>query len=68
LLHANRFQHPNADQLIDELFNIAHAALQQLKSAQLICITLGTAWIYKHLPTDSFVGNCHKLPQQDFQK
>jgi lysophospholipase L1-like esterase len=40
----------------------------QIKAATHIIITLGTSWVYKHLETDQIVANCHKLPQQQFEK
>ncbi len=33
-----------------------------------IIITLGTAWVYRHIETDCIVANCHKLPQNQFKK
>ncbi len=33
-----------------------------------IFITLGTAWVYRHLNTDNIVANCHKVTQKEFQK
>ena len=33
-----------------------------------IFITLGTAWVYRLLTTDNIVANCHKVPQNQFQK
>ena len=39
-----------------------------LTSANVVIITLGTAWYYRHLETSQAVANCHKLPQQDFEK
>lgn len=68
LLHANRFQQTTKLELINQIFEASHCAYQQAIKADLICVTLGTAWIYHHTPTQQFVGNCHKLPQQDFTK
>ncbi|MFM7639299.1 MAG: GSCFA domain-containing protein [Bacteroidota bacterium] len=68
LQHANRFQNTQPAQLLEEIYTIAQQAYINIKQAQLIGITLGTAWIYEHLPTQQFVGNCHKLPQQEFRK
>jgi hypothetical protein len=31
-------------------------------------LTLGTATVYYHTPTQQFVGNCHKLPNKQFEK
>jgi hypothetical protein len=39
-----------------------------LEKASHIFITLGTAWVYKHLDTDKLVSNCHKIPQTSFEK
>lgn len=68
LLHANRFQKNTETELRNQVFEASHCAYNQASKADLICVTLGTAWIYRHIPTQQFVGNCHKLPQQDFIK
>lgn len=39
-----------------------------LGSCQYAIITLGTAFIYRHKSTNSFVGNNHKLSGQEFEK
>ncbi|QDO92736.1 GSCFA domain-containing protein [Formosa sediminum] len=39
-----------------------------LKTASHIIITLGTAWVYKHLESCVTVANCHKVPQKAFKK
>ena len=31
-------------------------------------VTLGTAWVYEHLPSGNIVANCHKQPQTLFKK
>lgn len=41
---------------------------QQLIEASHLFVTLGTAWVYKHLERDEVVANCHKVPQQAFTK
>ena len=33
-----------------------------------IFITLGTAWVYRHMQLDKVVANCHKVSQKEFQK
>lgn len=68
LQHANRFQNPNSQALEAMIYTTAQQALLNIQSCDLICITLGTAWLYQHILTDNGVGNCHKLPQQDFKK
>lgn len=39
-----------------------------LQSATHLLITLGTAWVYRHLESGEVVANCHKIPQKAFQK
>ncbi len=39
-----------------------------LTEASFLIITLGTAWVYEHLPTGTIVANCHKQPQIIFKK
>jgi hypothetical protein len=41
---------------------------RQLKASSHLFITFGTAFIFRHLPTDARVANCHKIPQQQFKK
>lgn len=41
---------------------------EALKATTHIFITLGTAWVYRHIKTNTIVGNCHKIPQAAFKK
>ncbi|SNR75455.1 GSCFA family protein [Maribacter sedimenticola] len=56
----------------EQLLYRLNAGLSQLRnymrSATHICITLGTAWVYRHKDSERVVANCHKVPQTKFQK
>jgi len=56
----------------DELLRVLNTQIQItnsfLKKASHISITLGTTWVYRFIETDSYVANCHKIPQKRFQK
>ncbi len=39
-----------------------------LKSAQVVFVTLGSAWVYEWKETGQIVANCHKKPQNIFNK
>lgn len=39
-----------------------------LRAATHVVITLGTAWAYRYRDTGALVANCHKVPQQSFEK
>ncbi len=46
-----------------------HQSKQQLQSPKpVLIITLGTAWIYRHLASNRIVSNCHKQDLKAFQK
>ena len=42
--------------------------IDQLKKADHLILTFGTAWVYRHLKSGSIVANCHKIPQANFSK
>jgi hypothetical protein len=49
--------------------NNKHAHLHaQLKAAQALFITFGTAWEYFNIQTDETVANCHKMNSNLFEK
>ncbi|MBC8084326.1 MAG: GSCFA domain-containing protein [Hymenobacter sp.] len=39
-----------------------------LATADVVILTLGTAWAYRLLETDELVSNCHKMPAEKFSK
>ena len=39
-----------------------------LKTTTHLIITLGSAWVYRYLKTNTIVANCHKIPQNEFRK
>ncbi|APY07766.1 GSCFA domain-containing protein [Winogradskyella sp. J14-2] len=55
-------------QLLERLNAQLTKTLNKVKSASHIIITLGTAWVYRHITTDKIVANCHKIPQKQFLK
>lgn len=56
------------EELLSNLNSALVETFQFLKKATHITITLGTAWIYKHIEQNKYVANCHKIPQKNFQK
>lgn len=41
---------------------------RDLKNANIVILTFGTAWVYRLKADNSLVANCHKVPQSDFKK
>lgn len=64
----SKLSHSNSEVLLSQLNSNIKEAHQFLKGASHITITLGTAWAYRYIETDSFVANCHKVPQKKFLK
>ena len=58
----------NKNELLSNLNSAISSTNKQLKKGSHLIITLGTAWIYKHIETATIVGNCHKIPQKQFSK
>jgi lysophospholipase L1-like esterase len=59
---------PSKEALIDNLNINIKLANQQITQSTHVIITLGTAWVYRHLETDAVVANCHKVQQKQFVK
>lgn len=54
--------------LLAGLNNALTVTFEFLKRATHICITLGTAWVYRNTESSTIVANCHKIPQKQFTK
>ena len=63
---ASRRQDRDIHRLLLTLNNDFLALGKRLRQNGVWIITFGTSWVFEHLPTDSLVGNCHKLPVDQF--
>ena len=64
----SRLSNASKEQLLQDLNDNITNAHQFLNEASHVVITLGTAWAYRFIETDTFVANCHKIPQKKFLK
>ncbi len=55
-------------ELLSNLNDAIKQTNQQINKSTHIIITLGTAWAYRFIETDTIVANCHKVPQKKFLK
>ena len=50
----------------------ANAALKTgadaFDAAQIVVLTLGTAWVFRHIARNLIVSNCHKVPAREFSR
>ncbi|MBL4642893.1 MAG: GSCFA domain-containing protein [Flavobacteriaceae bacterium] len=58
----------NKEELLNRLNQQINSASKQLHHSTHIIITLGTAWAYRFIESDTIVANCHKVPQKKFLK
>lgn len=40
----------------------------QLQKTNVLFITWGTSWVYRHIKSDRVVANCHKIPSREFTR
>ena len=66
LNHHSEFSHPNPDQVVRQINERINQAYSFLKSAEVLFLTIGTAWVYSY--EGEVVANCHKIPNHQFEK
>lgn len=54
--------------ILTKLNAVLDAFSVQLSTATHIIFTYGTSWIYRNKASNQIVANCHKVPQNQFQK
>lgn len=62
------FSHPSREELITASKQTINNTHHFLKNAQMLFVTFGTAWVYKHIETNRLVANCHKIPAAAFER
>lgn len=60
--------HPEKEVLLQKLNEAIQITRKQIKESTHFILTLGTAWVYKHKTSNEVVANCHKMPQNEFEK
>ncbi len=66
--HHSDFSHHDENECLNKINNSIIETNEFIKNTALIIITLGTAFVYKHLEKDIIVSNCHKIPQKEFSR
>ncbi len=66
--HHSRFSSADADQALENINRRINASSQNLKKADFLFLTFGTAWVYEYLSNRQTVSNCHKIPAKKFRR
>ncbi len=64
-LHGD-FSAPNAENAVEYANTQLRHTRDFLTDGKWVILTLGTAWVYKLLPNELIVANCHKWPSSHF--
>jgi hypothetical protein len=64
----SKLSQTSKDDLLHTLNESVKLTQQYLQESTHVIITLGTAWVYRFIETDTIVANCHKVPQKKFSK
>lgn len=65
-LHHSRYSHLDKQTALATINSHLEDASHRLAEADVLIITLGTAWVYRLADTNEIVGNCHKVPERRF--
>ncbi len=68
LMHHGRLSSLRLGELLSQVDSAYAKAAESIRQAKVLILTLGSALAYRHVATDAIVANCHKIPQQEFQK
>ncbi len=66
--HHGRFNQRTAAATLQGINEELENGRQRLLEADVVFITLGSAWVYHHKTMDHTVANCHKIPNKEFEK
>jgi hypothetical protein len=64
----SELSHPDKKEFLESLNKLLESTHHQINKATHIIITYGTSWIYRLKASNEIVANCHKVPQNQFEK
>ena len=67
-MHHSRYSNPDKQAALATINSSMEQAACQLAEADVLILTLGTAWVYRLIETGEVVGNCHKVPERRFER
>lgn len=64
--HHGSFSNADPERALSNINTAYLKAVEGIKTADCLLLTLGTAWLYKRVDTNEVVANCHKWPANRF--
>ena len=68
LYHHGSFSSAKKEVCLSAINERLAASAERLRQTDVLWITFGTAWVYRHRASGVIVGNCHKFPAADFER
>jgi hypothetical protein len=66
--HHSRFSNTDKNECLKIINSEIEKAHHHLKKSKFLFITLGSAFVYRKKSSNQLVGNCHKVPNKEFEK
>ena len=64
----SELSNPNKEAFLNNLNQILESTHNQITQSTHFIITYGTSWVYRNIASNAIVANCHKVPQNQFEK
>ena len=64
----SELSHPDKEKFLTNLNYLLESTNNQITRSTHIIITYGTSWVYRNKSSKKIVANCHKVPQNQFDK
>lgn len=66
--HHTQFSSQTVEGFLSGANEALQAASDAFAKAELCLVTLGTAWVFRHLASGRIVANCNKVPAKEFRR
>lgn len=66
--HHGRFNGAQKENVLNGINTSLLQGKTALEQADVVFVTLGSAWVYHHITLNHTVANCHKIPNNEFEK
>ena len=64
--HHGSFRRPTPEAFLENANAALKAGADAFEAAHTVVLTLGTAWVFRHIERGIIVSNCHKVPAREF--
>lgn len=66
--HHGSFAAPSPEEFLVKANSALREASRHLAASDIVIITFGTSWVFRHLEKNIIVSNCHKRPAGEFRR